>query len=112
MVPRRPCQRTLFGRIRTPVLVVACGEDRTFPPDETEEMADLLAPLVSLIGDRKLSMKGAKAKQADLLVLKEMLEAGKIKPAIDRRYPLSEAAEAVRYLEAGHARGKVIVNVA
>lgn len=74
--------------------------------------AMLLAPLLSLAGNRKLSMKGAKAKQQDLATLKELLEAGKIKPAIDRRYPLSEAAEAVRYLEAGHARGKVIVNVA
>jgi 3-oxoadipate enol-lactonase len=40
VVPRRPDQRDLFGRIRTPVLVVAGGEDTTFPPAETEEMAD------------------------------------------------------------------------
>jgi NADPH:quinone reductase-like Zn-dependent oxidoreductase len=47
----------------------------------------------------------------DLLSLKELIEAGKVTPVIDRRYPLSEAAEAIRYLEAGHARGKVVITV-
>jgi len=56
-------------------------------------------------------MKGAKAKQQDLQALKEMLEAAKIKPAIDRRYPLSETAEAISYLEAGHVRGKIVITV-
>ena len=41
----------------------------------------------------------------------ELIEAGKVKPVIDRRYPLSEAAEALRYLGAGHARGKVVITV-
>jgi len=73
--------------------------------------AILLAPLLSLVGSRKLRMKGAKAKQQDLQALKEMLEAAKIKPAIDRRYPLSETAEAISYLEAGHVRGKIVITV-
>jgi NADPH:quinone reductase-like Zn-dependent oxidoreductase len=73
--------------------------------------AMLLAPLLSVGQGRKLGMKGAKAARQDLLVLKELLEAGKIKPSIDRRYPLSEAVEAVKYLEAGHAKGKVIITV-
>jgi NADPH:quinone reductase-like Zn-dependent oxidoreductase len=47
----------------------------------------------------------------DLNFLKELVEAGKVVPVIDRQYPLGEAAEAIRYLEAGHARGKVIVVV-
>ncbi len=41
----------------------------------------------------------------------ELLEAGKVKPVIDRRYPLSEVAEAIRYLEEGHAQGKVVITL-
>ena len=44
--------------------------------------------------------------------MKELLEAGKVKPVIDRCYPLSEVPEALRYLEEGHARGKVVITVA
>ena len=47
----------------------------------------------------------------DLRVLADLVESGKVKPVIDRRYPLREAPEAIRYLEGGHARGKVIVTV-
>ena len=49
--------------------------------------------------------------QKDLVVLKELLETGKIVPVIDRRYPLSETAEAIRYVEKGHARGKVVITM-
>lgn len=74
--------------------------------------AMLLAPFLSLAGGRKLRMKGAKAKRQDLQVLKEMLEAGKIKPDIDRRYPLAQTADAIRYMEAGHVKGKIVISVA
>jgi len=47
----------------------------------------------------------------ELVLLTDLLEAGKVVPVIDRRYPLSEAAEAVRYLEEGHARGKVVITM-
>ena len=47
----------------------------------------------------------------DLLTLKELIEAGKVKPVIDRTYPLSAVPEAIGYLEAGHARGKVVITV-
>ena len=53
----------------------------------------------------------AKANQPDLVFLKELLETGKVTPVIDRRYPLAETAEAIRYLETGRARGKVIITV-
>ena len=53
----------------------------------------------------------AKSSKDDLLVLKELIEAGKVRPVIDRRYPLNETAEAMRYLEAGHARAKVVITV-
>ena len=54
----------------------------------------------------------AHASVPDLLTLNEMIEAGKIKPVIDRRYPLSETADALRYLGEGHARGKLVITVA
>ena len=53
----------------------------------------------------------AKINQKDLVFVKELLEAGKVVPVIDRRYPLCETAEALRYLEEGHARGKVVITV-
>ncbi len=54
----------------------------------------------------------AKTPKNDLLEIKELLETGKVVPVIDRTYPLSQTAEAIRYLETKHARGKVIVTVA
>ena len=57
-------------------------------------------------------METAKPNQKDLAFLKELLEAGKVVPVIDRCYPLREVPEAIRYLEAGHARGKVVITVA
>ncbi len=51
----------------------------------------------------------AKASQSDLEFLKELLEAGKVVPVIDRRYPLNEVPDAIRYLEDGHAQGKVVI---
>ena len=72
----------------------------------------LLGRLVSKAGDKKVGMMGiSNANKEDLLVIKELLETGKVVPVIDRRYPLGETAEAIRYLETGHARGKVIIIV-
>jgi NADPH:quinone reductase-like Zn-dependent oxidoreductase len=73
--------------------------------------AMLLGPLMSKKGGKTMGGVSAKASQKDLLILKELLEAGKVKPVIDKRYPLSQAAEALRYLGAGHARGKVIITM-
>jgi 2-desacetyl-2-hydroxyethyl bacteriochlorophyllide A dehydrogenase len=72
----------------------------------------IMGPLVSMAGNKKICMQGvAKPNRKDLIFIKEFIEAGKVKSVIDRRYPLSEAAEAIRYLEKGHARGKVIITV-
>jgi NADPH:quinone reductase-like Zn-dependent oxidoreductase len=71
----------------------------------------LLGPLNSLGGKKKMGNMMAKPNQKDLDAVKELLEAGKIVPVIDRRYPLSETAEAIRYLEQGHAQGKVVIAV-
>ena len=47
----------------------------------------------------------------NLVVLKELIEAGKVTPVIDRTYPLNEAPEAIRYVEEGRARGKVVITM-
>ena len=73
--------------------------------------AMLLGPLMSITGDKKMGGVSAKPSQKDLIFLKELLETGKIVPVIDRLYPLSETAEALRYLGEGHARGKVIITL-
>ncbi len=72
----------------------------------------VLGPLRSKTGKKKVGLMGmAKVNQNDLLYMKELLEAGKVVPVIDRCYPLCETAEAVRYLEEGHARGKVVITI-
>jgi NADPH:quinone reductase-like Zn-dependent oxidoreductase len=71
-----------------------------------------LGRLFSMAGSKKVGSMGiANPNQKDMLFLKELLESGKIKPVIDKRYPLSEAADAIRYVEAGHARGKVVLTI-
>ena len=73
--------------------------------------AMLFGSLMSITGGKKMGGVSAKRSQKDLAVLKDLIEAGKVVPVIDRRYPLSEAAEAIRYLGAGHARGKVVISM-
>ena len=69
------------------------------------------AAVLSRLGKQKMPFFLAKTSKEDLMVLTELIEAGKVRPIIDRRYPLSETAEAMRYLEAGHARAKVVITV-
>jgi NADPH:quinone reductase-like Zn-dependent oxidoreductase len=72
----------------------------------------LFAPAFSITGKRKMGFMGiVKSRQEDLVYLVELLEAGKIKPVIDKCYPLSETAAAFRYLAEGHARGKVVITI-
>jgi NADPH:quinone reductase-like Zn-dependent oxidoreductase len=73
--------------------------------------AMLMGSRMSETGGRKMGGVSAKIDQKDLGILKNMIEAGKVTPVIDKQYPLSEAAEALRYLGAGHARGKVVIVV-
>jgi NADPH:quinone reductase-like Zn-dependent oxidoreductase len=72
----------------------------------------LLGPWLSLGGGRKLTAMVARANREDLLFLKKLIEAGRLRAVIDRRFPLAETAAAIRYLETGHARGKVVIRVA
>ena len=71
----------------------------------------LLGPWISMAGRRKVAVVSSKPNQQDLRFLKDLLESGKLKPVIDRRYPLSEVPAAIRYLEEGHASGKVVIIV-
>ena len=66
----------------------------------------------SFLGGKNIGlMKTASPNKKDLLFIKALLENGKVVPVIDRRYPLAEIADATRYLEAGHAQGKVVITV-
>jgi NADPH:quinone reductase-like Zn-dependent oxidoreductase len=70
----------------------------------------VLGSWVSRTGSKKIGlMETAKPNKIDLVFIKELLEADKIVPVIDRTYPLSEVPEALRYLEKGHAKGKDVI---
>ena len=65
------------------------------------------SPFVS----QDMGMMLAELNKSDLALLGDLMQAGKVTPVIDRRYPLSEVPAAIRYLEEGHARGKVVIDV-
>jgi NADPH:quinone reductase-like Zn-dependent oxidoreductase len=67
----------------------------------------VLSPFVS----QKMGMMMADANHNDLTVLGDLMQSGKVKPVIDRTYKLSEVPDAIRYLEEGHARGKVVITL-
>ena len=71
----------------------------------------LQALVLSRFGSKNLVAFLASINKEDLVVLKELIEAGKVTPVIDRCYSLSEVPEAIRYLEEGHARGKVVITM-
>jgi NADPH:quinone reductase-like Zn-dependent oxidoreductase len=91
------------------ILVIVGGEGggRWLGGTDRQLRAMMLSPFVG----QKLGTFVNKENHEDLLVLKELTESGKITPIIDRTYPLSEVPEAMRYLEAGHARGKVVITM-
>ena len=70
----------------------------------------LLGPLISATGNQKLKILIHRPNR-DLVFMNELFTTGKVKPVIDRRYTLSEVAEALRYLEEGHAQGKVVITM-
>jgi NADPH:quinone reductase-like Zn-dependent oxidoreductase len=98
-----------FRRVLKPegTLVMCGGGDGHWRP--------LLGPLKAILLRRFVSQKlvpfMAKRSKDDLVVLKELIEGGKVTPVIDRSYPLSEVPGAIRYLEEGHAQGKVVITV-
>ena len=72
----------------------------------------ITAPVLSRLVSQNLVMLLARlSKEGDLAILRDLMAAGKLIPVIDRTYPLSEVPEAIRYLEEGHARGKVVITL-
>ena len=63
------------------------------------------------LSGKEIAIINGKASQKDLVFIKELIEAGKVRPMIDRCYPLSEILEAFRYDAKGHARGKVVITM-
>jgi NADPH:quinone reductase-like Zn-dependent oxidoreductase len=70
-----------------------------------------LGPLISMTGSKKMGLLMHKPNKKDLNYMNGLFEAGKVKPVIDRLYPLSEVAEALRYFGEGHVKGKVVITV-
>ena len=73
--------------------------------------ATMLGPLISMTGRKKMGGMLVKPNKTDLVFIKELIEANKVTPVIDRRYPLSEVADAFRYMGEGRAQGKVVITV-
>jgi NADPH:quinone reductase-like Zn-dependent oxidoreductase len=71
----------------------------------------ITAPLLSRFVSQMLGMVMAKRSKDDLTIISDLMKAGKVTPVIDRRYSLNDAPDAIRYLEEGHAQGKVIITL-
>ena len=84
------------------------NDGRWIGPMARPVKALLMSPFIS----QKMGMFMAKLTKDDLTVLADLMQSGKVTPVIDRTYPLSQIADAIRYLEQGHARGKVVITVA
>ena len=67
---------------------------------------------MSRIGSQRIKPFMARVRHEDLVVLKDLVEAGKLSPVIDRQYPLSEVPDALRYVGTREARGKVVIRIA
>ena len=67
--------------------------------------------ILALFVSQKFGTFTAKSNQKDLITIATLMEEGKVTPVIDRHYSLRETAEALSYLEKGHARGKVIIDI-
>jgi NADPH:quinone reductase-like Zn-dependent oxidoreductase len=100
------CRRVLKPRAR-PVIVGGPRANRLFGP--LGHVAKKF--LAGLLSRRKVVFFIAKFNKADMLVLQELLESGKVAPAIDRRYELSEIADALEYMGEGHCRAKVVITM-
>jgi NADPH:quinone reductase-like Zn-dependent oxidoreductase len=99
--------RRALAQQGTLVIVGGEGGGRWLGGTDRQLRATILSRFVS----QKLGTFINKENHEDLIVLKELIETGKVTPVIDRTYPLAEVPEAIRYLEQGHARGKVVITV-
>jgi len=91
----------------TLVIVGGEGGGRWLGGTDRQLRALMLSPFVA----QKLGTFVSSENHEDMIALKELIEAGKVTPVIDTTYPLSEVPEAIRYLEEGHAQGKVVITV-
>ena len=91
----------------TLVQISGDSDGRWIGPVDRIIKALVLSPFVS----QKMASFTVKPNKADLQILRQLIEAGKLAPVIDRTYPLSEVPEAIRYLENGRARGKIVVRM-
>jgi NADPH:quinone reductase-like Zn-dependent oxidoreductase len=102
---------THLRRALTPrgTLVIVGGETgaRWLGGTDRQIRARLLSPFVGQKPDTSICSENAQ----DLIVLTELIESGTVTPVIDRAYPLAETPAAIRYMQEGHARGKVVINV-
>ncbi|MGD0069038.1 MAG: zinc-binding dehydrogenase, partial [Streptosporangiaceae bacterium] len=84
-------------------------------PDKGRWVGPLTRPATMLLLSPFMSQRMvfclARQSRDDLAVLRELLQSGQVTPVIDRTYPLSEVPEAIRYLELGHASGKVVITI-
>ena len=103
--PLSACRRVMTSR---GIYVVVGGPDGRWLGGLTRSLE---AVAFSAFVTQRMVMFLAGPRKEDLAILRDLLEVGKITPVIDKRYSLNEVPEAVRYLEAGHARGKVVIGV-
>jgi NADPH:quinone reductase-like Zn-dependent oxidoreductase len=100
-----------YRRVLNPkgIFVIVGGQNdgRWIGPMAAPIKASLLSPFVS----QEFVMILAELNKEDLTIVRDLMQAGKVTPVIDRRYKLSEVPAAIRYLEEGHARGKVIIDL-
>jgi NADPH:quinone reductase-like Zn-dependent oxidoreductase len=100
-----------YRQVLTPngalVMVGGPSDNSWLGPMTASLKAYIVAPFVS----QKLIFMLAEANQDDLYVLRNLVQGGKLAPVIDRRYPLAETAQAIGYLEQGHAKGKIVIAV-
>lgn len=101
------CLRRALAPRGTLVIVGGEGGGRWLGGTDRQIRALLLSPFVR----QRLRPLAATERREDLLFLKELVEAGKVTPVIDRTYPLAQVRDAIRHLAAGHARGKVVIEV-
>jgi NADPH:quinone reductase-like Zn-dependent oxidoreductase len=103
--PLRACRRVLAPE--GVLVVVGAPPGRWLAP----VLRPVTAVVLSRFGSQRLLPFLAERRQADLVILKELMGAGKLTPVIDRTYPFSETADAMRYVERGHVGGKVVISI-